>query len=73
MELTKQTCFDGVRYLTLAYKEFGLDRYEFDCWYTIIKSCIPEEDFLDVIHRYCQKSPAPTCPSDLINFSLKKE
>lgn len=71
MELTRKTFYEGLHYLTLAYKGFGLDSDEANCWYTIIKSCIPEEYFLDVIHFYCQQSPAPTCPSELINYGLE--
>lgn len=71
MELTKNTFYKGLRNLTLAYKEFGLDREEAECWYTIIKPCIPEEYYLEVIQFYCQQMPAPTCPSELINYGLK--
>ena len=71
MELTRKTFDVGVHSLTLTYKGFELNAEEAKCWYDIIKSCIPEEYFIDLIYFFCQRESAPTCPSELINFGLK--
>lgn len=76
MELTVKHFNEGIQFLKACY--IGLPIAccycsELKPWYDVIKLDISDEEFMPLLIQYCRTEPAPQCPSDIINFKLKKE
>lgn len=75
MEYTKTVFMDGMKELKGIYVYWKVDIKDpqlMGKWYKTFKKVFDGDAFLPLIILYCQTEPAPTCPSDLINFARKK-